>query len=95
MAQFWVVGGEYKDTSFSKLAPGVQEQGYGPFASYADAYQTWFSHARATIDDATVRYRIVEEDQAQENTLTVQAPSRQTTPSRVVRSSRSSGVGTM
>lgn len=57
---FWVVGGEYRDTEFKSFAPGKQEERYGPFATYRDAYDTWSAHARATIDDATVRYRIIE-----------------------------------
>lgn len=61
MSQFWVVGGEYTDTSFTRLAPGKTEERIGPFARYQDAYDAWLVRARATIDDATVRYRIVEE----------------------------------
>jgi hypothetical protein len=64
MAKYWVVGGEYTDTSFRKLAPGAQEERLGPFKSYREAYQAWQARARATIDDATVRYRVVEEKTA-------------------------------
>jgi hypothetical protein len=62
MAPFWVVGGEYTDTSFRDLVPGKREERLGPFATYHEAYQAWFGRARATIDDATVRYRIVEDE---------------------------------
>jgi hypothetical protein len=61
MAKYWVVGGEYADTSFRRLAAGVKEERLGPFKSYREAYQAWQARARATIDDATVRFRIVEE----------------------------------
>jgi hypothetical protein len=61
MARYWVIGGEYADTSFSKLAPGKAEERLGPFPSYGEAYKAWEARARATIDDAMVRYRIVEE----------------------------------
>jgi hypothetical protein len=64
MAKYWVVGGEYTDTSFRKLAPGAHEERLGPFKSYREAYQAWQGRARATIDDATVRYRVVEEKAA-------------------------------
>ena len=61
MARFWVVGGEYTDTSFTRLVPGKPEERHGPFATYRDAYEVWSARARATIDDATVRFRIIEE----------------------------------
>lgn len=61
MARYWVVGGEYADIRFETLAPGVREERHGPFASYAEAHRTWQARARATIDDALVRFRIVEE----------------------------------
>ena len=61
MSRFWVVGGEYTDTSFTRLAAGAREECYGPFESYGEAYRTWSTRARATIDDATVRYRIIED----------------------------------
>ena len=63
MAGFWVVGGEYADTGFERLAKGAREERHGPFMSYDEAYATWQARARATIDDAMVRFRIVEEGQ--------------------------------
>jgi hypothetical protein len=63
MARFWVVGGEYADASFERLATGAREERHGPFMSYDEAYATWQARARATIDDALVRFRIVEEGQ--------------------------------
>jgi uncharacterized protein DUF4170 len=64
MARYWVIGGEYADTSFERLASGAREERLGPFASYDDAYDTWRSRARATVDDALVRFRIIEEPPA-------------------------------
>lgn len=61
MSTYWVIGGEYTDTSFRKMAPGAKEERLGPFKSYREAYQAWQTRARATIDDATVRYRIVDD----------------------------------
>jgi hypothetical protein len=58
---YWVIGGEYTDLSFTKLARGAQEERHGPFATYKEAYQVWQSRARATIDDAMVRFRIIEQ----------------------------------
>jgi hypothetical protein len=60
MTQFWVTGGEYTDTRCDTLMPGAKEERYGPFATYREAYEFWSSYARATIDNATVKYRIVE-----------------------------------
>lgn len=61
MARYWVIGGEYADVSFEHLAAGAREERHGPFASYGEAYAVWQARARATIDDALVRFRIVEE----------------------------------
>ncbi len=61
MSNYWVIGGEFTDTSFRKLAPGAVEERLGPFKTYRAAYQAWQARARATIDDATVRFRIVDE----------------------------------
>ena len=63
--RYWVVGGDYTDTSFARLAPGAHEERIGPFASYGEAHDAWSARARASIDYATIRYRIIaEEDQA-------------------------------
>ena len=61
MTRFWVVGGEYADLSFTALAPGAAEERLGPFATYHEAFEVWQARARATVDDAMVRFRIVEE----------------------------------
>jgi uncharacterized protein DUF4170 len=61
MARYWVVGGEYSDTRFEELAPGTTAERYGPFSSYDEAYRVWQARARATVDDALVRFRILEE----------------------------------
>ncbi len=62
MARYWVVGGEYGDTRFERLAPGASEERHGPYASYHEAHKVWEARARATIDDALIRFRIIEED---------------------------------
>jgi Domain of unknown function (DUF4170) len=61
MSNYWVIGGEFTDTTFRKLAPGAAEERLGPFRTYREAYQAWQARARATIDDATVRFRIVDD----------------------------------
>ena len=61
MSRYWVVGGEYADMNFERLAPGAREERLGPFATYDQAYGVWQARARATVDDALVRFRILEE----------------------------------
>ncbi|GAB4175657.1 MAG: hypothetical protein OHK0024_12660 [Thalassobaculales bacterium] len=58
---FFVIGGVYADTSFSRLAPGETEQRHGPFQSWKEAHATWERLARRTIDDAHARFHIVDE----------------------------------
>jgi hypothetical protein len=55
--QFWIVGGEYTDMTFSVLDDGKAER-HGPFASYEEAYVKWNERARATIDICQARFRI-------------------------------------
>lgn len=55
---YWVVGGEYTDTHFSKLANGEVEERYGPFQSYKEAQALWRQMSRKQIENAHVRYRI-------------------------------------
>jgi hypothetical protein len=65
-ATFWVIGGVYADTTFERLAGGGAEERIGPFATYADAKAEWQRRAWSTVDDAHARYRIEEEDEAQQ-----------------------------
>ncbi len=60
-SRYWVVGGEYTDTHFSRVVDGTTEEQLGPFDSYKAAHQTWAARAWATVDSAHRRYRIVEE----------------------------------
>ena len=66
MAQhFWVVGGEYADTSFTEIVSGGTEHRLGPFDAYDEAKAVWRAKAMETIDDAHVRYRIEEENSSE------------------------------
>jgi hypothetical protein len=58
---FWVIGGEYTDTSFAEIAGGGAETRLGPFAIYEEAKLEWARRAWASVDDAHVRWRIEEE----------------------------------
>jgi hypothetical protein len=64
MAQYWVVGGEYTDTDFKTLSPGVEMEEYGPFHTYEAARKEWQGRNMARIDNAMVRYRIVQTESA-------------------------------
>ncbi|MGE5147984.1 MAG: DUF4170 domain-containing protein [Candidatus Eiseniibacteriota bacterium] len=55
---YWVVGGEYTDTSFTKVAGNGEEERVGPFTSYAEARRQWAARSMAQVDNALVRYRI-------------------------------------
>ncbi len=61
---YFVVGGEYRDTTFEEFVnPDAIE---GPFQSYDDAYAAWRRRSIAHIDEAFVRYRIVRAKRAAE-----------------------------
>jgi hypothetical protein len=55
---YYVIGGEYTDTSFEELVR--PEPVLGPFETYAQAYIVWRGRAMATIDQAYTRFDIVE-----------------------------------
>ena len=59
--RFWVVGGEYADSRFDRMADGGSEKRHGPFDDYAAARAEWQARAWATVDQALARYRIEEE----------------------------------
>jgi len=56
--QFWVIGGEYRDTEFQHLIDGTS-QVHGPYASYDDAKSSWRERSAATRHQATTRFTIV------------------------------------
>jgi hypothetical protein len=58
MAEFWVVGGEHTDTTFAKVA---KLETFGPFPTYEAARREWQGRTMQTIDNALMRYRIVDE----------------------------------
>ncbi len=55
----WVVGGEYADSGFTRLAAGKELEVYGPFEQ-GEALGFWRALASKTIDDALMRYDIRE-----------------------------------
>ncbi|MDA0704360.1 MAG: DUF4170 domain-containing protein [Proteobacteria bacterium] len=62
MAQFWVVGGEFTDTSFKKMAGDGEPRRYGPFDSHAEALAVWRAKSMETVDLPLFKYSIHEDD---------------------------------
>jgi hypothetical protein len=59
MLAYWVVGGEYTDTTCSKIARRGAEEWLGPFESHADAETEWARISWQEVDNCNVRYRVV------------------------------------
>ena len=55
--KFYVIGGEYADTSFVTIAPGHVEERHGPYSEH-EARHVWRSLTGRTVDNAMIRYRI-------------------------------------
>lgn len=58
--RFWVVGGEYTDTSFNQLVSG-SERVMGPYSDRDTAMSAWRQVAEATRGDCHARYTIAQE----------------------------------
>jgi hypothetical protein len=54
---YWVVGGEYADSSFTKLAAGKELEVFGPFEKW-EGLGFWRALTSRSVDDAMVRYDI-------------------------------------
>lgn len=59
---YYVIGGEYADTTFSVIAEGKTEERYGPF-SEKEAHDAWRALTGKTVDNALIRYRVRPEEQ--------------------------------
>jgi hypothetical protein len=57
-AVWFVVGGEYADVDFAKIATGQKLETYGPFYR-SEALAVWRSITAKTVDSALTRYDIV------------------------------------
>jgi hypothetical protein len=57
---FWVVGGEYADTSFTRIAKGAKAEKLGPYSTYDAAYTAWQRASWRHVDQCNYRYRILE-----------------------------------
>ncbi|MBY0511768.1 MAG: DUF4170 domain-containing protein [Rhodospirillaceae bacterium] len=57
---YWVVGGEYADTSFTRMQTNKELEVYGPFDKWDAALGFWRGMTSKSVDDALVRYDIRE-----------------------------------
>lgn len=56
---YWVIGGEYKDTSFNEMKDGKELEKRGPFESYDEAKKEWDKISWEKVDFCNVRYIIL------------------------------------
>lgn len=65
--KYYVVGGEYADTTFTHIAAGMQEERFGPF-EHREAHECWRALTGKTVDNAMVRYFIRSDDTFEDDT---------------------------
>ena len=58
---YWVVGGEYKDTTWTTLLGPLER--YGPFKTREEARKVWKEISLKNIDLAQVRYFVTLEEE--------------------------------
>lgn len=66
----FVVGGEYADTSFTRIAPDHKEERFGPFDEH-EAHVCWRALTGKTVDNAMIRYFIRSESEAEQEWFVV------------------------
>ncbi len=57
--EWYVAGGEYADTSFSRISTGHKLEIYGPYYDRQQALVVWRAITSKTVDDALHRYDIL------------------------------------
>ena len=55
--QFWVIGGTYRDLTFSQLVDGTSRV-EGPFPTYETAQRVWKERALESRSEACTRFTI-------------------------------------
>ncbi|MFC3228296.1 DUF4170 domain-containing protein [Marinibaculum pumilum] len=63
---FYVVGGIYKNTKFTKLAPGEELQVFGPFDTHGKADDVWRDKSFAMVDNAMARFTVRSQHELEE-----------------------------
>jgi len=61
---YFVVGGRYQDTTFTSLT--APDPTAGPFDTYEQAVEVWRAASMQHVDEAFVRYLVVQAPDAQE-----------------------------
>ena len=56
---YFVVGGNFRDTSFKIHENGFKREKFGPFKSYEEAKQFWEKISWENVDKCNVRYIIL------------------------------------
>ena len=56
---YWVVGGIYKDTSFTELEIGNDLERYGPYNTFDEAKKEWDRISWKNVDSCNTRYVIL------------------------------------
>ena len=56
---YWVIGGEYEDTSFKNIKSGEKLTKLGPFETYDLAKKEWDKISWEKVDNCNVRYIIL------------------------------------
>lgn len=69
---YFVVGGRYADTSFTALVEAAPAE--GPYDRYDDAIDVWRANSMRHIDEAFVRYLIVQADSPEAATEQAEEP---------------------
>ncbi|RED48622.1 DUF4170 domain-containing protein [Aestuariispira insulae] len=60
--QYYVVGGLFKDTTFTDIAEGEKLLKLGPFDNYDEALAVWRAKAMETVDEAYAKFNIEKVD---------------------------------
>lgn len=58
--RYYVEGGVFTDFHFKEIVIGSEEI-YGPFDTYTEAYNAWYSSVWKNVDNGRHRLRILEE----------------------------------
>ena len=58
LPMWYVIGGEYIDTTFTTLKD--KEEKYGPFEDWQDACYVWRAKSWSNVDSCLTRYKIEE-----------------------------------
>ena len=61
MTHYYVIGGEYQDTTFK--APLGEMEKYGPFTDIEEARAVWKDKSMSKIDNCMVRYVLIQDDE--------------------------------